>query len=151
MVHEASLFLLPANRLVIEASGWRTDGTPHMGKRSHIALCNSLFWQEAAHGHRGDRSPGAPPGCTEASRYSHGSSWRPCVALWVFGSSGRTIALQRAYDPSTEIAPARKSLRHATDCDIATDRIDQDRSVPHYCCGHGWPRLTARLAVPPNR
>src|SRR5207253_9440040 len=69
MVHEASLFLLPSNRLVGEASGWRTDGTPHMGKRSPFALCNSLFWQQAAHSHRGDRSPlGAPPGCTAASR-----------------------------------------------------------------------------------
>src|SRR5947208_12484268 len=39
------------------------------GSVPHFALCNSLFWQQAAHSHRGDRSPlGAPPGCTAASR-----------------------------------------------------------------------------------
>src|SRR5437588_10995912 len=37
-LHDALPILLPANRLVIEASGWRTDGTPHMGKRSPFCV-----------------------------------------------------------------------------------------------------------------
>src|SRR5438477_11713976 len=56
MVHESSLFLLPSNRLLSEVSGWRTDGTRAWGSIPHFVLCNSLFWQEAAHSHRGDRA-----------------------------------------------------------------------------------------------
>src|SRR5438105_8907043 len=126
MVHEASLFLLPANRLVIEASGWRTDGTPHMGKRSPFCVVQfPILATGRAQSPRRSQPPGTPPGCTEASRYSHGSPWRPCVALSVFGSSGRTITLQRAYNPATKVAPVRESLPQIIG-DIATDRIDHD-------------------------
>src|SRR5439155_12838250 len=45
-----------------------------------------------------------------------------------------TIALQRAYNPTTKVASPRESLPQITPGDIATDRIDQDRSVKHLCC-----------------
>src|SRR5437868_11460521 len=59
MVHEASLFLSPANGRVIEASGWRTDGTPHMGKRS--PYCDVQFPILATGRAQSPRRP-QPPG-----------------------------------------------------------------------------------------
>src|SRR5437879_5179478 len=118
------------------------------GSVPHIALCNSLFWQEVPR--TVTAAPQAP--LPTARRRADIRTARRGDRASLCECSGRadTIALQRAYDPSTEVAPARKSLRHATDCDIATDRIDQDRSVKHLCCDEQVERarLTARLAIP---